>query len=538
MRQRGAGYSTYPPYCFNFTNCCRSARDFHDLSFDLSLPNALRSASNTPAQVRGATPRTRPSIHKTPSPTPLAYVAEEQSDTVARPQYITPLQRRGRLNQGPASGRLQYITPRVVITRADEEGSAVKRRRVTESFDTVPAQVLPDIPEEEGIDLHKPGIEEEEEARQVSPFSVKKKRKRRSILLKSKRRSRGSLESATSHDETIVIELDDETRGDEDEEIETVTEYPDPLVRAEAAQKAGEDSVDEAENEDDEPEGEVELDVTEQVEDWPIPTTRVSGRARKKKRKSLGLPSKKRQRSSVMQRVALRDTHLTNTNTDEESEDLEQGDQSDEEARMRAPSMKNKKGRPGESPPDDGPTSSVASKRLQQPRPDGGGLKKGNNSEKAPTQSSRSSRKGRTTSPTRQRISASRADAAPIRQKDGEKQSSQVKRHSSKDRSEDNKLEIRVQRMSHFHRLNFNPEEDDDLAGPSDFPNKKTPNAIDVLAQICREIIGKNIQALKNRAERERGAKRAEWMRKMEVVKRFGDELEGRLLMMVGLNSL
>ena len=95
------------------------------------------------------------------------------------------------------------------------------------------------------------------------------------------------------------------------------------------------------------------------------------------------------------------------------------------------------------------------------------------------------------------------------------------------------KIAVTVHRISHVHRLNFNPDLDDDLAGPGAFPKKKNPNAIDVLAQICREIIGKTIATVKSSIEGEANTSRkAELKRKKDAIETYGDELDGRLFQM------
>ena len=96
------------------------------------------------------------------------------------------------------------------------------------------------------------------------------------------------------------------------------------------------------------------------------------------------------------------------------------------------------------------------------------------------------------------------------------------------------KISVTVHRLSHVHRLNFNPDLDDPLSGPGAFPKKKTPNAIDVLAQICREIIGKTLTSVKDTIKTQAGNKDrvVELKRKREAIGTYGDELDGRLFQM------
>ena len=98
----------------------------------------------------------------------------------------------------------------------------------------------------------------------------------------------------------------------------------------------------------------------------------------------------------------------------------------------------------------------------------------------------------------------------------------------------DEPIPVTVHRISHLHRLNFIDGEDDDLAGPATLPKKSSVNAIDVLSQICREMIGKTVENLRRGGEKDRGDKRkAERRRKRKIVETFGDELDGRLFQMV-----
>ena len=104
-------------------------------------------------------------------------------------------------------------------------------------------------------------------------------------------------------------------------------------------------------------------------------------------------------------------------------------------------------------------------------------------------------------------------------------------RQSKAPRSE--KFPVLVQRISHVHRLNFNPDTDDPLSGPGAFPEKPTPNAINVLAQICREVISKNISTLTANARAATSASdKKELLTKRAVIQNYGDNLDGRLFQM------
>jgi hypothetical protein len=100
----------------------------------------------------------------------------------------------------------------------------------------------------------------------------------------------------------------------------------------------------------------------------------------------------------------------------------------------------------------------------------------------------------------------------------------------------ESRVSITVQRLNNTESLNFNDKKETEHTVPG-FPQKQAPNAIDVLAQICREIISKNSETLKANMEKEGGKKRDEWKRKREAVRKFGEELDGRFHMMVCINS-
>jgi hypothetical protein len=64
--------------------------------------------------------------------------------------------------------------------------------------------------------------------------------------------------------------------------------------------------------------------------------------------------------------------------------------------------------------------------------------------------------------------------------------------------------------------------------------NRSTVNAVDVLSQICRELITGSVEKLQQGAEQEEDATRlGEWKRKRKAVEAFGEELEERLFEMV-----
>ena len=103
-----------------------------------------------------------------------------------------------------------------------------------------------------------------------------------------------------------------------------------------------------------------------------------------------------------------------------------------------------------------------------------------------------------------------------------------------KSRAHNESIPITVHRLSHVGALVYEDDDQDILAGPAPFPKKTGVNAIDVLSQICREMIAKSIDTLQRGAQNEgQEGRKAEWKRKRKAVEMFGDELDGRLFQMV-----
>ena len=91
-------------------------------------------------------------------------------------------------------------------------------------------------------------------------------------------------------------------------------------------------------------------------------------------------------------------------------------------------------------------------------------------------------------------------------------------------------IPITVHRLSGIQE----PNDEDLLGGAAPFPKKVGVNAIDVLSQICREIIEKTIDTIQKGADNESNDQsRAELNRKKNCVEMFGNELDGRLFQMV-----
>lgn len=101
-------------------------------------------------------------------------------------------------------------------------------------------------------------------------------------------------------------------------------------------------------------------------------------------------------------------------------------------------------------------------------------------------------------------------------------------------RAHKDSIPITVHRLSRVRALVFEDDDQDILAGPAPFPKKSGVNAIDVLSQICREMIAKSVDTLGRGAKNEgHEGRKAEWKRKRKAVEMFGDELDGRLFQMV-----
>ena len=103
-----------------------------------------------------------------------------------------------------------------------------------------------------------------------------------------------------------------------------------------------------------------------------------------------------------------------------------------------------------------------------------------------------------------------------------------------KSRVHNESIPIMVHRLSGVQALVYEDDDQDVLAGPAPFPKKSGVNAIDVLSQICREMITKSVDTLQRGAQNEgNGGRKAEFKRKRKAVEMFGDELDGRLFQMV-----
>ena len=105
----------------------------------------------------------------------------------------------------------------------------------------------------------------------------------------------------------------------------------------------------------------------------------------------------------------------------------------------------------------------------------------------------------------------------------------------SKKKNKSGSIPVLVHRLSGAQGFNFIEDDEDDLAGPAPLMKKAGVNAVDVLSQICREIVAKSLETLNLNAQKEQGSKRAEWKRKRKVVELFNENLQATLLKMVRL---
>ena len=103
-------------------------------------------------------------------------------------------------------------------------------------------------------------------------------------------------------------------------------------------------------------------------------------------------------------------------------------------------------------------------------------------------------------------------------------------------------IPITVHRLSQSHllqpdRSNSDPESDTDILSlASSFPQKNSVNAVDVLSQVCSELIAKTISTLQQETQDQpSAARKAEWKRKRKAVEMFGEELNARLFQLVCL---
>lgn len=93
-------------------------------------------------------------------------------------------------------------------------------------------------------------------------------------------------------------------------------------------------------------------------------------------------------------------------------------------------------------------------------------------------------------------------------------------------------IPITVHRLSRPQPTDHSSADEDILAAVNPFPKRSGVNAIDVLSQICRELVAKAAENLKSGEAKERGARKRVETRKRKAVEMFGEELDARLFLM------
>ena len=100
-------------------------------------------------------------------------------------------------------------------------------------------------------------------------------------------------------------------------------------------------------------------------------------------------------------------------------------------------------------------------------------------------------------------------------------------------RARPNSIPITVHRLNHLSIGDPSSAEDDILSCLPTFPNRSSVNAIDVLSQICREVVGKTVESLQLAEAKEPGERQGVEQHKRGVIELYGSELDARLFQMV-----
>ena len=93
-------------------------------------------------------------------------------------------------------------------------------------------------------------------------------------------------------------------------------------------------------------------------------------------------------------------------------------------------------------------------------------------------------------------------------------------------------IPITVHRLSRPKPADYSSADEDILAAVNPFPKRSGVNAIDVLSQICREMVAKAAETLQLGEGKERGERKQVEIRKRKAVEMFGEELDARLFQM------
>ncbi|MCJ1385401.1 hypothetical protein MMC17_008524 [Xylographa soralifera] len=480
MRQRGAG-----------------ARQLRNSGFEFDLPGVQKSLLKSIVSGRSRrTPRSgsqaRASTKRTPRLTPVIPLQSTRR---------TPATRSNQNSTSSSSRHLPSILEQQdastsQATKADERGTVTKKRKLagrprtgSSSIYESPrgaASIFGSVPEMSELiesDVQKQVLEPESPA----TTSSKKRKKRKSIGQKPKKRARASLpDDQEPASETSVAALAES-----------------PLERRQSNPS--------------------ELEIN-QAKVSPAAVQVESTKCKRRKRRSIGAPQRKRKSlevessSSLTMGVGFGDSSLT----------------SQQEVTSRKPRKTRSTLASVHEEPEDGAveeTPSTISRIEEQP------------SSSIPSSSRQPRRRGRpkksdASVPTSSTTRLSNASTSKPRT-----QKRSTKPHPSSSIAEPSKprqpkqkagtIPITVHRITHTKHLNHDPTDEDILSAPPPFPNKSGVNAIDVLSQICREMIAKSIDTLKQNTDKEQNQRqKAEWRRKTKAVEMFGDELDARLFQM------
>ncbi|MCJ1402185.1 hypothetical protein MMC11_005405 [Xylographa trunciseda] len=479
MRQRGAG-----------------ARQLQTSGFDFDLfgppnpplkPVASGRSRRTPRS--GSQPRA--TTRRTPKVTPAL---------PARTSRRTPASRSTQNSKTSSSGQLPSISEQQnartsQATKADERGTVTKKRKLagrprTNSLLVYEeprgaASIFGSVPEmSEPIES---GVQRQT-AEVGSPLttSSKKRKKRKSIGQKSKKRTRASLpDDQEPASEALVA----------------------ALAEASVEQRQSDPS---------------ELETT-QAQVLPAAVEIESPKRKRRKRKSIGAPRSKRKSldvaSSSLQDAEVGSNKSLSTSQQEVASSKPrksrgilasvQEEPGDED--VEAPSTSN---RVEEQPSSTIPTFPTQPRRRGRPRKTATSISAPSTTIIPKASNSNPRAQKRSAKPNTYSFTTNPSEPRQPKQKDGT-------------------IPITVHRISHTKSHTYDPTDEDILSAPPPFPKKSGVNAIDVLSQICREMISKSIGTLKQNIDKEQSQRqKAEWRRKAKVVEMFGDELDARLFQM------
>ena len=108
-----------------------------------------------------------------------------------------------------------------------------------------------------------------------------------------------------------------------------------------------------------------------------------------------------------------------------------------------------------------------------------------------------------------------------------------LRKHSPGSKQKLNTVPVIVSRISR-PRNNADDSEDDILAIPGSFPKLSGVNSIDVLGQVCRELVEKALDDQKKAVQmNDSSTSKEDWKRQKKVIELFGEELDSRLFQMV-----